>query len=461
MHSNSSLSLMTATTLILALGGCSLMPEYQRPTVDVPTQFKESRDWKIAQPQDALKRGAWWTIYQDPLLDNLIDQISVSNQSLLAAEAKYRQAQATLQGSRAGFFPTVNGSGSVTRSDTGTRTATTDYKLGLSAAWEADIWGRIRSTVESSNAGAQAGAADVESVRLSLQTTLAQNYFLLRIADEKKRLLDKYVEAYAKALQITQNRYRAGVSPQLDVTQAETQLKSAQAQAVDTGVQRAQLEHAIAILLGKAPAGFAIEPIAYKVSIPGIPAGVPSTLLERRPDIAAAERRVAAANAQIGVAKAAFFPSLTLSAAAGLESSSFSHWLSAPSQFWSLGPLLAQTLFDGGLRKSRTAQAQAAYEGSVNDYRQTVLTSFQEVEDHLATLRILEQEHGIQEDAIKSAQKTVDLVVNQYKGGTVSYLNVTTTQTNALTAERTGLDLLGRRLVASVLLIKALGGGWS
>lgn len=458
MRFNRSVPLLA--TVMISVSACSLWPEYQRPEVNIPAEFKESKDWKIAQPQDQVGRGTWWTIYGDPKLDALESEVSVSNQSLRASEARYRQAQATAQGSRSAYYPTVTGGAAVTRSDTGNKPAATDHKLSLNAAWEADIWGRIRRTVEAGDAGAQASAADLEAVRLSLQSELAQNYFSLRIADEKKRLLDKYVEAYAKALQITQNRYRAGVSLQLDVTQAETQLKTAQAQALDIGVQRAQLEHAIALLLGKAPAGFAIEPVVYKIKIPAVPAGIPSALLERRPDIAAAERRVAEANAQVGVAKTAFFPSLTISAAAGFQSSSFANWISAPSQFWSLGPLLAQTIFDGGLRKSRTDQALAVYDASVSDYRQTVLTSFQEVEDNLASLRILEQEHVIQDEAIKSAQKSVDLVINQYKGGTVSYLNVTATQTNALTAERTGLDLLGRRLISSVLLIKALGGGW-
>lgn len=327
--------------------------------------------------------------------------------------------------------------------------------------WEADLWGRVRRLVESSKANAQASAADLESARLSAQTALAQDYFLLHVADAQRQLLDDTVAAYQKSLELTKNRYEAGVASKLDVVQAETQLKTTHAQAIDIGVQRAQLEHAIALLVGKAPSTLTIEPTPSSGTLPTIPAGVPSDLLERRPDVAGAERRVAAANAQIGVAKSAFFPVLTLSAAGGFESGSLTKWLTLPSRFWSVGPALAETLFDGGMRRAQSDQAVAAYDASVATYRQTVLGGFQEVEDNLAALRILEQEAQVQDEAVKAARQSVIFTMNQYKAGTVSYLDVVIVQATALANERTAVDLLGRRLAASVHLVEAIGGGWS
>jgi NodT family efflux transporter outer membrane factor (OMF) lipoprotein len=337
----------------------------------------------------------------------------------------------------------------------------TSRTLAANADWEIDLWGRVRRSVESNRASAQASAADLESARLSAQAGLAQNYFQLRALDAQKKLFDDTIAALEKSLQLTQNRYAAGVAAKVDVIQAQTQLRTTQAQALDIGVQRAQLEHAIALLVGKAPSEFSIPSAPLAALPPAVPVALPSALLERRPDIAAAERRVAAANAQIGVAKSAYFPSLALSASAGYQSSSLANWLTAPSRFWSVGPAVAATLFDAGLRRSQTDQAIAAYDANVAAYRQTVLVGLQEVEDNLATLRILEQEAQVQDEALNAARQSVELTMNQYKGGIVSYLNVVTAQTTALASERAAADILSRRLVASVLLVRALGGGWN
>jgi len=333
--------------------------------------------------------------------------------------------------------------------------------LGLDFSWELDLWGRIRRTVESNQASAQASAGDLESARLSFQAELAQDYFQLRTVDAQKQLLDATVAAFEQSLELTKNQYASGVASEADVVQAETQLKTTQAQAIDVGVQRAQLEHAIALLIGKPASNFSLPAAPLTATPPPIPIGVPSELLERRPDIAAAERRVAAANAEIGVALAAFYPTLTLSATSGFESSSLSQWFTAPSRFWSVGPSISQTVFDGGLRRAQTDFARAGYDASVGTYRQTVLTAFQAVEDNLAALRILEQEAQVQDEAVQGAQKSVTLTTNQYKAGTVSYFNVITAQTIALTDETTAVQIRGRRMSAAVLLIQAVGGGWN
>jgi NodT family efflux transporter outer membrane factor (OMF) lipoprotein len=453
-----------------ALSACTVGPDYVRPSVEAPAAYKEAGNWKAAEPGDHLARGRWWEVFGDPQLNALEEQVDISNLNIRVAEAQFRQAQALVQASRANYFPLVTGDISATRSHASSgltnRSTTiggatnTDHNLSFNASWEADVWGRVSRLVESSEASAQASAADLESARLSAQAALAQDYFLLRAADAQKDLLERTAAAYGRSLQIVRNQYAAGVVTKADVAQAETQLKTTQAQAIDTGVQRAQLEHAIALLVGKAPADFSLEPAPLASALPAIPLGVPSALLERRPDIAGAERRVAAANAQIGVAKAAFFPALTLSAAAGYESASISQWFTLPNRFWSLGPALAQTIFDGGLRRAQSDQAVAAYDATVATYRQTVLGAFQEVEDNLAALRILEQEAQVQDEAVKAARQSVLLTTNQYRAGTVSYLNVVVVQAAALLNERAALDIQGRRLTASVLLVKALGGGW-
>lgn len=446
--------------------GCAVGPDYRQPAVEIPAAYKELNGWKTAQPRDHETRGNWWEIFGDPLLNSLEERISVSNQTLFQSEAQFRQALALVQAARAGAFPLVTGSVSVTRSGSPSvagrpAVTATSHALALDAGWEADIWGRVRRLVEANRAAAEASAADIEAVRLSLQATLAQNYLLLRVADLQKRLLDETAAGFARSLQLVENQYAAGVVAKGDVYQAQAQLRATQAQAVDVGVQRAQLEHAVAVLIGIPPAEFAIPAEPATPIIPDAPVGIPSELLERRPDIAAAERRIAAANAQIGVARAAFFPALTLSASLGLQSPSFADWLTAPSRFWSIGPALLQPLFDAGLRRAQSNQAIAFYDATVAAYRQAVLGSFQEVEDNLAALRLLSEEAQLQEDAVQAARRALAVATNQYRAGTVSYLNVVTAQTTALNNERTAVAILGRRLTASVLLVRALGGGWS
>jgi len=466
-------------TVLALLSGCVVGPNYVRPSVVTPDAFKEVQGWKIAHPSDDAFRGAWWELFADPTLNALAAQVNVSNQTLAADEAAFREARALVREARAAFFPTVTIGVGYTRSRTsataitGSTAAATSriagppggksdfFQLPIDVSWTPDFWGRVRRSVESQQAAAQASAGDLETARLSLQGELAQDYFQLRTLDAQRRLLDATVADYTQYLQLTRNRYAAGVASQVDVVQAEAQLKTTQAQAIDVGVQRAQLEHAIALLTGQPASTFALPATPLASAPPAIPVGVPSELLQRRPDVAAAERRVAAANAQIGVAIAAFYPTITLSASAGFESTGLAQWLTWPRRFWSVGPSISQTVYDGGLRRAQTDAARAAYDSTVATYRETVLGAFQGVEDNLAALRILEEESGVQEDAVKAAQQSVDLTTNQYKAGIVSYLNVITTQTTALSNEITLLQLRGRRMTAAVQLIEALGGGWS
>ena len=454
-------------------GGCAVGPDYVKPTTDMPAAFKESAGWKQAEPADALPRGKWWQVFGDAGLNSLEDQVEVSNQNLRLAEAQYRQSLALAGQARAALYPTLSANASSSRSAASTSMSSgfgssatagnvsTVHTLSLQAGWETDLWGGVRRNIEAGEATAQASAATLASTRLSIQATLAQDWFQLRALDTQKKLLDDTVYAYGKTLDLTRNRYRAGVAAAADVAQAETQMKSTQAQALDVGVQRAQMEHAIALLVGQAPSSFsvAVQPL-LSARPPAVPVGLPSRLLERRPDVAAAERQVAAANAQIGVAKAAFFPDLSLSASGGWQSATLASWITAPSRFWSLGPVLAQTLFDGGLRSARQDQATAAWEGAVATYRQTVLAALADVEDNLAALRILEQEAAVQDEALQAARKSLDLTINQYKAGVVSYINVVTAQAAALSAESSASSLRARRMSASAGLIKALGGGW-
>lgn len=452
--------------LTTALAACAVGPDYKRPDAPVAPAYKEAGDWLSATPRDDVQRGAWWEAFNDPQLNELEKQIVISNQTLAQAEAQYRQATALLRQTRAGFLPTVGVDASVQRAGGNNGSSTTTnignrYSLSADVSWELDLWGRVRRSVEASSASAKASEADLASARLSTQAQLAQSYFQLRITDEQKRLLDETVSGYERSLQLTQNQYNVGVAAKADVAQALTQLKSSQAQAIATNIQRAQLEHAIAVLLGKTPAEFSIEPATLLAVIPPpTPPGVPSTLLERRPDIAAAERRMAAANAQIGVAKAAYFPSLTISASGGYQSSSFSDWITLPSRFWSVGPAAALTLFDGGARSAQTDQAVAAYDQNVAVYRQTVLTAFQEVEDNLVALHLLTEQAQVQNEAVAAAQESLKIATNQYKAGTVSYLNVVTAQNAAYSNQTSALTVLNSQLTASVLLIKALGGDW-
>jgi NodT family efflux transporter outer membrane factor (OMF) lipoprotein len=448
------------TTAIL--GGCAVGPDYHKPAVEVPAAFKEAGNWKPAEPKELTNRGHWWEIYRDPELNALVSQVEVSNQNVRAAEAQYRQALALLGTARAAYYPTLGTALSATRGNgaAGTTGSATIDRLSLSASWEADVWGGIRRKVESGQATAEASAADLGAALLSAQATLVQSYLQLRVTDAQKQLLERNVEVYQRSLEITRNRYQAGVAARLDVTQAETQLKSTQAQAIDLEVARAQLDHAIAILIGKPPSQLNIGIVSGLPALPDIPATVPSTLLERRPDIAGAERRVAAANAGIGVAQAAFYPTLTLSGTGGFQNSSFDNLLTLPNRFWSLGPALALTLFDAGARTAQKEQAVAAYDQSVATYRQTVLGAFQDVEDNLAALRVLAEEAEVQEQATKAAADSLEQANNQYKAGTVSYLNVVTAEASFLAADSSRLNIAGRRLLASVALLKALGGNW-
>jgi NodT family efflux transporter outer membrane factor (OMF) lipoprotein len=464
-------AMLAATTLLAA---CTVGPDYVKPGVGVPAGYKEAArengPWKVAAPRDQANRGNWWVVFNDPALSALEEQVIFSNQNLLVAEAQYRQARALARAVHGGYLPTASIGVSAGRfRNSANAHATTpsnmgpanDFSLPLDVSWEADIWGRVRRSVESAQASAQASAAQLENLRLSIQAELAVDYFLLRGIDSERDLLDRTIVAYTKAYELTRNRHEGGIASDADVAQAETQLHTAEAQAVDLRVQRVQLEHAIALLIGKAPAEFSLPMVEAHPVPPGIPLGVPSELLERRPDIAAAERQVAAANAQIGVARAAFYPTLTLGASAGLESSDISNWLSLPSRFWSLGADAALILFDGSRRSALSDQAQAAYDGTVASYRQTVLAAFQDVEDNLAALAILAEEAQIQDGAVKAAQRSLALTTNRYTAGAASYLEVVVAQTASLSNDRAALDISRRRMAASVRLIKALGGDWN
>jgi NodT family efflux transporter outer membrane factor (OMF) lipoprotein len=469
--------LVCLVCLPLTLTACSIGPQYQRPTAPIPPTYKEAppaaskelEGWKVAQPNDAISRGQWWEIFQDPQLTALAEQVDISNQTLVVAEAQLRSARAAITVARAALFPTVTAGASITGSRQSQNRAgvsnpssatRADYLLPVDVPYEIDVWGRIRHNVTANIATAQATAADLETARLSIHAELAFDYFILRGLDAQKQLLDLTISLFERALQLTVNRYNQGVASRLEVLQARTQLENARAQAIDLGVQRTQFEHAIAILLGTPPAEFSIPPTTMNIQPPAIPVGLPSELLERRPDIASAERRVAAANEQIGIAQAAFYPTVTLRSTVGLESSSLTNLFSWPSAFWSFGSSLLQTVFDAGRRQAVTEQAQAAYDATVAIYRQTVLTAFQGVEDNLAALRILEAEAEQQAKVVEAAEDALALAINRYKGGITTYLEVVVAQSAALNAEQTALALLTRRMTASVQLVKALGGGW-
>ena len=456
--------------LLAILAGCTVGPDYHRPDTPGVEAFRETpQGWKQAQPRDDIERGNWWEIFGDSQLSVLIEKIDVSNQTLAASEAQYRQALAALGISRAALYPTLDANGTVVRSHSpgstlGGTTAghtLTSYGARLTAQWELDLWGRVRRGVEAAEAAARASAGDVAAARLSLQAQLATSYFQLRALDAQARLLDDTVGGLKKSLELTENRYRAGVVARADVVQADAQLKSTLVQTIDLGVQRAQLEHSIAVLTGVPPSALAIASSPpFEIVVPAVPPGMPSALLERRPDVAAAERRVHASNAQIGVAKAAYFPQITLTGLFGFTSPDVSILFTGPSRQWSIGPSIAQSIFDAGLRRSQTEQAIASYDAAVASYRQVTLTAFQEVEDNLAALRILEEEARSEQEAVEAAQLSLSLVLNQYKAGTVSFLNVVTAQTALLNEQRNAVGIQSRRLAAVVALIKALGGGW-
>ena len=443
----------------VVLSGCVLGPDYHRPDTIVPLEFRHTPGWKVAQPAELSSSVAWWSLYQDATLTDLLKQLEAANQNLRAAEAAWREARALVGGSRSALYPKATGQVGTSRAgnDQGVNKSN-EVALGLS--WQLDMWGQVRRQVEASEASAQASAAEWAGVRLSQQAELVQNYLQLRVIDEHMRLLDATVKAYQRSLQLTENRYKAGVVTRADVSQALTQLKNTQAQRLDLDWQRARYEHAIALLVGSTPNAVQVARVETLPQLPALPIDVPSALLERRPDIAAAERQVMAANAQIGVAQTAYFPDLTLSASGGYRGSNLADWISMPNRFWSIGPQFAMTLFDAGLRRSKVEQAEARYDQQVARYRQTTLQAIGEVEDALVQLNVLAEEIQVQREALAASQDTLRLTENQYQAGMVDYLAVTNAQTIALNSQRTLLNLLGTQLTASVQLISALGGGW-
>jgi NodT family efflux transporter outer membrane factor (OMF) lipoprotein len=456
--------------VVLEFTGCTVGPKYHPPVAQAPPAYKEIGNWKPAQPNDQNLGGSWWTIFQDPQLNALEDQVNVSNQNLKAAEAQFRQARATLRYYRADYYPTVTSGPSATRERiSGRRPPATsifdgitynDFVLPFSVSYQADVWGRVRKNVESYREQAQASAADLATVNLSMHADLAVDYFQARSLDAEEQLLNSTVNQYEQALELNENRFKGGIASEVEVEQARTQLQTTRAQAIDVGVARAQYEHAVAILIGKPPAEFSLPPLPLSAPPPHVPISLPSELLERRPDIAASERLVAAANAQIGVAKSAYYPLVNLSASGGFESSAITTLLNGPSGLWSVGLSAVGTIFDVGRRRALNDQARAAYDYQVAAYRENVLAGFQQVEDNLAAVRILENEAKVQDEAVTAAQRSLDLSVTRYKGGVTSYLEVITAQSAALTDEVTAVNILGRRMANTVLLIQALGGGW-
>ncbi len=472
-----------AMTATLVLAGCKVGPNYKQPAVPNPPAFKEepppnfkeaeAQGWKQSAPGDAYLKGKWWEVYNDAALNALEEQVSISNQNVLAAEATYREAKAAVTVARAGLFPTVTTTPAITTTSIGQNAAGTTtaasagavtrsiFNLPVAATWEPDLWGSIRRGITAASSTAQATAGDLENAKLLYQSELAQDYFGLRGNDAEADLLTRTEASYQEYLTLTRNRFNGGVASDLDVAQAESQLYAVQSQLIDLGVQRAQYEHAIAMLTGKAPVEVTIPLEAALKTPPAVPIGVPSELLQRRPDIAAAERRVAAANEQIGIAIAAFYPNLTLNGSVGLEAGSLLKWFTWPARVWSVGPSLAETLFDAGRRRGVVAEQRAAYDATVATYRETVLTAFQQVEDNLAALRILEGESAKEQETIQAANRALTVSTAQYTAGTVNYLTVITAQATLLTAQVNAVNVLTRRLTASVVLIQALGGGWN
>ena len=454
----------------LPFTGCAVGPNYKKPAVPDPPAYKETGNWKTAQPNDQNLGGNWWEIFQDAPLNALEQQISVSNQNLKAAVAQYQQSRAALRYVRADFYPTVTAAPGATRQRYSNHRPPQsanldgitfdDFVLPVSFSYQANAWGRVSRNVESYREQAQASAADLAVVNLSMHAALAIDYFAARSLDAEERLLQDTVAQYEQAFRLNEDRYQGGLASEVEVEQARTILETTRAEMVDVGVARAQYEHAAAVLVGKAPADFALPPLPLTTPPPPIPVGVPSTLLERRPDIAAAERRVAAANAQVGLAKTAYYPLVNIAGSGGLESGSITTLLQGPSAFWAVGSSALVTLFDVGRRRAGNDQAKAGYDSSVASYRETVLTAFQQVEDNLAAIRILEQEAGVQATAVEAAQRSLSLSNTRYEGGVTSYLEVITAQNAALADEVTAVNILGRRMANAVLLIQALGGGW-
>jgi NodT family efflux transporter outer membrane factor (OMF) lipoprotein len=471
--------LISVSTLPLLLTGCMVGPKYSKPDVPSAPAFKETSEWKegdgwkVAQPNDTALRGKWWELYGDAKLNEVEDEVDPSNQTLKEAEANFRQARTAIRFNRAAEAPTIGVAPSISAvrasanqpyfTPSLVNNGTGQFTLPVDLSYEVDLWGRIRRTITASKEQAQASAADLDTVRLSLHAEVAIDYFELRSADAQKQLLDDTVKAYSDALQLTKYRFEGGAAPKADVAQAQTQLDETRVQASDIMVQRAQYEHALAILIGEPPAQFRLPPIPINLqapAMPDIPVTLPAQLLERRPDIAETERRMAAANEQIGIAKAAYYPTLNIAAVAGLQGSSVLNWFNWPSRFWAVGPTLSETIFDAGRRRATTESALAAYDGTVANYRQTVLNAYQQVEDNLVALHILNTESTQQHSATASAEESLQLSQNRYAGGVDTYLQVVIWQTTALTNERNDIDIMRRRLEANVLLIKALGGGW-
>jgi NodT family efflux transporter outer membrane factor (OMF) lipoprotein len=453
------------------LSACAVGPDYQRPQTAEIAQYKEAEGWTQANPSDSLARGAWWELYGDQQLNGLIEKLNNSNQTVAQSEAQYRQAQALVRSARGAFYPSVDLSLGKTRSSQGTGSSSSSlsssssgirdtYNAELGVSWEADVWGKLRRGLEADEASAQASFADLAAMRLSQQSELVQNYLQLRVIDQQKRLLEATVAAYERSLKMTQNQYRAGVSGRDAVAQAQTQLKSTQADLVDLIWQRAQFENAIAVLTGQAPADFNIAEVQTIPKLPQVPLSLPSQLLERRPDIASAERSVIAANANIGVAKAAYYPDLSLSLSGGYSSSTSQNLVSLPNRFWSVGPKLSLPIFDGGIRSAEVDRTEAVYDQTVAKYRQTVLDGFREVENYLVQLKVYEDEAAVRQEALDAARDSLRLTENQYKAGLIAYIDVVVVQATALSNERNVLNILQSRLIASVQLIAALGGGW-
>jgi len=463
---------------LLAASACTVGPNYKRPPALVPpaykepptSEYKEANGWKPASPNDELIKGKWWEIYNDPRLNELEEQVAVSNQNVLSLEALYREARAATQVARAALYPTIGTSPAITESRAGGSTTAngssitsslhTAYNFPLSASWAPDLWGSVRRNITAASANAQASAAQLENARLLYQSELAQDYFQLHGLDSQYDLLSTTLKSYQEYLTLTRNRFAGGVASDLDVAQAESQVYATQAEMQDLAIQRAQYEHAIAVLTGRPPAELTLASLVLKNPPPAVPINVPSALLERRPDIAASERQMAAANEQIGIATAAYYPSLNLSASVGLENNSFLKWFTWPSRFFSVGPSLSETIFDAGRRRAVLTETQAAFDSTIANYRQTVLTAFQQVEDNLAALRVMEDESATVAHSVDSSNRALTVSTAQYKAGTTSYLTVITAQATALSAQRTAVDLLTRRLVSSVSLVQSLGGGW-
>ncbi|MEB6223785.1 efflux transporter outer membrane subunit [Pantoea anthophila] len=451
--------------IVLLLAGCSVGPDYQRPAVAMPVHYKEARGWQQATPLDAQSKGKWWSVYHDATLDGLLSQVSVSNQNVATYAAQYRQAQALAAESRAALFPSLGYDGSVTRSGshaTGSsvRTTSSSHQAALSASWELDLWGKLRRTLEEDRASASASAAELANITLSAQSELAQDYFQLRIMDQKIACYQQSVDAYQRYLNVINSQYQAGTASRATLAQAQLQLESASASAQDYQWQRAQMEHAIALLVGKAPADFTLTAAPLTATLPAIPAALPGELLQRRPDIAYAERNMAAANAAVGVAVAGYYPDLTLSASGGVSASVLHSLFSLPNRVWSLGPELSGTLFDAGATSARVDQARAAWDASVATYRQTVLAAMQEVEDKLVELNTLQGEVAAQQRATDAAQTSARVTRLQYEAGMINYLDVATTENSSLSAQQSLLTLQSTQWVGSVALIAALGGGW-